>query len=86
MNKITNTSELKLGLWASQCCHCDLHEIKTEEEIAEIIGDWEEGISYDVYNSKKEALLDIRKGFGDLKTLNEIDKMIGEDNESKFKP
>jgi uncharacterized protein YbaR (Trm112 family) len=71
-------NEIKIGMWACPCCHRDLYQIQTEEEINTIIEDWDEGISHDVYDSKKEALLDIRKGFTDIKTLNVIDKIIGE--------
>ena len=78
MPKITKTNELKIGLWATQCCHRDLHEITEEDEITEIIDDWDEGISYDVYTSRKEALLDIRKCFSPGLERDMIDIMLSD--------
>ena len=76
--KIKDPTQVKIGLWTSQCCHCDLHQIVTGTEIETIIEDWDQGISYDVWETKREALIDIRKGFNDIKELHLIDKMLGE--------
>ena len=74
--RVTNPAELKIGMWASPCCHRDLYQIKSQDEIDTIIDDWDEGISHEVYRSKKEALLDIRKGFDDPGELKVIDEML----------
>ena len=74
--QIKDITQVKIGMWASQCCQCDLHQISTDAEIETILEDWDEGISYDVWETKREALLDIREGFNDKKELLIIDKML----------
>jgi len=76
--KIKNPKQIKIGLWASQCCHCDLHQISTDTEIETILEDWDDGVDYDVWETKREALLEIRKGFDDKKELLIIDKMLAD--------
>ena len=74
--QIKDITQVKIGMWASQCCHCDLHQISADAEIETILEDWDEGIDYDVWPTRREALLDIRKGFEDKKELLLIDKML----------
>lgn len=60
--KITKQEDLKIGQWSSDCCERDLREIKSQEDIEDIIEMWDDigTDSVDVWESKKEALLDIR--------------------------
>lgn len=76
INKITQQSDIKIGMWATQCCHYDLYEIKSDEQINQIVEDWDEGLSHDVYKTKKDALLDIRRGWNDQCEIAKIDKML----------
>jgi len=76
--KIKDPTQVKIDMWASQCCHCDLHQISTDTEIEIILEDWDDGVDYGVWGTKKEALLDIRKGFRDKKELFLIDKMLAD--------
>ena len=75
---ITKIEDVKIGMWASQSCHLDLHQIQTNDEIKMIKDDWEDGIDYDVYDNKRAALINIRKGFRNQESLDEIDAMIKE--------
>lgn len=76
--KIINRDDIKIGMWATSCCHRDLYEITSEDQIGEIIDDWDEGVSHDVYRTKKEALLEIRKGWDEPREIEIIDKMLKE--------
>lgn len=70
-NKFANKIEklkglIKIGMWASNCCDRDLFEIKTQEQIDDIIewiiSDIDDGIStYTIFSTKKEALNYFRK-------------------------
>jgi hypothetical protein len=82
--KITDTKQLKKGLWASGCCYRDLYQIATDDQIQIIIEDWDEGISHDVWETKREALLDIRKEFDDPRDLASIDSMIAHIDEGSI--
>jgi hypothetical protein len=75
-HNVSHPNEIKIGMWATSCCHRDLYEIKTQDEINTIIDDWEEGISHDVYRNKKEALIEIRKGWDDPSEIKIIDNML----------
>jgi len=73
---IKDKAQIKTGMWASQSCHRDLYQISTPEQIEVIINDWEEGISHDVYDNRKDALVDIRKSFHPGALQDEIDLML----------
>ena len=75
---------VKIGMWATQCCHRDLYQISTDTEIENILEDWDDGVSHDVWETKREALLDIRKGFDGKEELLFIDKMLADTKEIKI--
>jgi hypothetical protein len=66
----------QIGMWATQCCHRDLYQIESQDQIDIILDDWDEGISHDVYFSKKEALIEIRKRWDDPNEIAMINKML----------
>ena len=66
--RITKPEDIKIGQWRSMCCHEDLRQIEDQEEVDWIIDFWDEigGISSpSVWDTKKNALLDMRKGVVD---------------------
>jgi len=69
-------TEIKIGMWATNCCHRDLYQIETQEQIDIIIDDWDEGISHDVYYTKRQALSEIRKRWDDPAEIAMIDEML----------
>ena len=77
--KIKNKHELKIGQWYSRCCHEDLYEIKTQEDIDDIIDDWDEfGIQFcNVFKNRIDALFYIRNVW----TIDNYKKEIEECNE-----
>lgn len=77
--EVHNTPQI--GMWATQCCYRDLYQIESQDQIDTILGDWDEGISHDVYFSKKEALLEIRKQWDDPGEIAMIDEMLEELND-----
>jgi len=34
-------TEIKIGMWATNCCHRDLYQIETQEQIDIIMDDWD---------------------------------------------
>jgi len=69
----------KIGMWATRCCHRDLYRIETKEQIDIILEDWNEGVSHDVYPTRKQALLTIRAGWDDPGEIAMIDEMLKDD-------
>ena len=63
-------------MWVTSCCHRDLYQIESKDQIDEIFDDWDEGISHDVWRTKKEALLDIREGWDEPDEITMIDEML----------
>ena len=76
MNRITKRSEVLVGMWATSCCHLDLYQIESQDQIDLIFDNWEEGVSHDVWRTKKEALLDIREGWDEPDEIAMIDEML----------
>ena len=69
--------DVKLGMWYSICCHKDLYKIKNEsdmKEVQDMVGEYD---TLEIWDTEKEALLDIRKTWGDSKEeLAEIDERL----------
>jgi len=61
--QIKDPQRVTIGMWASQSCHTDLHQIKSQDEIETILSDWDDGVDYDVWKTKKEALEEIKISF-----------------------
>ena len=78
LKNLTPPKNIQIGQWATRCCHRDLYEIQNQSQIEQIIEDWDEGISHDVYLSKREALLYIKSCWGDSTERAYIDKMLTE--------
>lgn len=59
--KVTKPEDLKMGKWHTRCCQRELEEIRTQEDIDQIIDDWDDtGIrSHEVWETKLEALQEI---------------------------
>ena len=76
--RITEPNQIKMGMWATQCCHRDLYRIESQEQIDLILEDWDEDISHEVYLTKKDALLSIREGWDDPDEIKMIDIMLKE--------
>lgn len=57
-----NTNELKnalkIGMWATICCNLDMFEIKSQDDIEDILKDYEDelGSNYTLSNTKEEML------------------------------
>jgi len=55
--KITSPHDLRIGHWATLCCHLDLFQVLTEEKLQEIRLDWaEDGIPWEAWETEPEAL------------------------------
>lgn len=76
--KITERAQLKIGQWATTCCHQDLYQIKTQDQIEEVVDDWddEDGFDTEVWETKLEALTEIRGRWSEPGPIAEIDRMI----------
>jgi len=73
--------ELRIGMWATHCCHRDLYQIKTNEEIEYIIESWEDVPEVEVWPTKRDALLCIRGRFKDSSDeIAMIDDMLKEES------
>ena len=73
---VKHPDDIKIGMWATNCCHRDLYQIENEDQMETIVDDWNDGISHDVYRTKKEALQEIRKGWDDPYEIAMIDEML----------
>ena len=60
--QITDANELKVGQWVAYCCELDLRQIESEDEIAEIIEDWDDddGLVPRVWTTKESALAELK--------------------------
>jgi hypothetical protein len=58
---ITNPDKIKIGMYATFCCHLDLYEIKNQDQIERILDDWDENISHEVFPTKHIALKELKK-------------------------
>ena len=74
--RVTKRSEVLVGMWATSCCHRDLYQIESQDQIDLIFDDWDAGVSHDVWRTKKEALLDIREGWDEPDEIAMIDEML----------
>lgn len=73
---IKNHKKIKIGMWATSCCHRDLYQISSTEEIERIIDDWDEGISHEVWLSERDALLEIKMWTDDVHEISYIDQRL----------
>ena len=88
-----NNAEVKIGNWYTMCCQRDLCEIVDQEDIDLILDLQVDNSGVWVYNTKLEALYDIRESYvngklnvlydGEIKVLDDeildCDKMIIEE-------
>ena len=60
--KILNPEDIKIGQWGTMCCERNLELISNKEDIDFVIGMWDDTghSSYEVWETKKEALLTLR--------------------------
>lgn len=62
-------NEIKIGNWYTFCCQKDLQIIESEDDI-ELIKEWiADGVDVGVYESQRQALLDIREAWVRSKQL-----------------
>lgn len=54
-----NPQDIRIGHWATLCCHLDMEEIATSDTLTEIQEGIAEGIPWRVWPTRKEALLAI---------------------------
>lgn len=76
---ITDVNDLKIGQWATWCCHQDLIQIDDVvfEEIREDFIESDPWPSWKVWNTKKEALEDLLIGWSeDSNEYREIVEML----------
>ena len=87
MATITNPDLVRVGYYATFCCHLDLFRIENEEELKDVQEDlqmWESGedrtLRRYVWPTYREALLEIRLRFlpNDKEPLSEIDALLAE--------
>ena len=69
-------TDAKIGHWHSICCHCDLLEIADERDTEWIKAQRSYGINVSVWETQREALLEIRAGTLSATSLAEIDGML----------
>jgi dissimilatory sulfite reductase (desulfoviridin) alpha/beta subunit len=93
-----NNAEVKIGNWYTMCCQRDLCEIVDQEDIDLILNLLEDNSGVWTYNTKLEALYDIRESYvngklnvlydGEIEVLNDeienCDKMIMEELIRKY--
>lgn len=72
-------TDAKIGRWYSICCHCDLRDVADESDIEWIKAQRGYGCNVSVWETRREALLEIREGTQDAASLAEIDTMLAED-------
>jgi len=83
--KILNPENIKISQWGTICCERELEPILNQEDINFIIGMWDDTgkSSYEVWETKKEALLDIKSrhnlsdDYGKIAIM-DIDEMLKE--------
>jgi len=80
--KINDSKNVKIGCWWTTCCHLDLCEIKTQVELDDFLewsASWfenKEPPHIEVWETQREALLEIRTRWHDLDTIAEIDAIL----------
>lgn len=74
--KITKPEDIKIGQFFTCCCHLDLAEIETKEDVLSLVEDMGDDQDYEIWDTKKNALLDIREGWNTPEEINEIDEML----------
>jgi hypothetical protein len=88
-----NRAEVKIGNWYTMCCQRDLCEIVDQSDIDLILDLLEDNSGVWIYNTKMEALLDIKESYengksnalydGEIEVLNDeiadCDRMILEE-------
>jgi HEAT repeat protein len=62
-----NDAEVKIGNWYTICCQRDLRKIVDQSNIDLIISLQEDNIGVRIYNTKIEALLDIKRSYENRK-------------------
>lgn len=53
----------QIGQWTTFCCHRELEQILTDERIAEIVEDMEDGIPWRFWESRDAAVAEIASCF-----------------------
>ena len=69
-------TDAKIGHWRSICCHCDLLEIADESDIEWVEAQRSYNLTVNVWQTQREALLEIRAGTQDVASLAEIGEML----------
>lgn len=64
---------IRIGMWFTSCCERDLKRIETQEEINEIIENYEEADLSEIWDMEMEALLSIKQGHGEITDPKEIE-------------
>jgi len=60
MKNICDKKLVKIGMWATRCCHLDLFQIEDQEDLDDVIEDMDGGgLPFRVWKTKKDALLDL---------------------------
>lgn len=59
----------KIGYWYTNCCYCDLQQIKTREDLKECLEFIEIGCIEGIWKTLNKAMIDLdKKGYvGDVK-------------------
>lgn len=81
-NQITKPDDVKLGYWHTQCCHNDLEQITTQEDLESVRADlMSENPLEKVWRTQRESLLAIREYTfipDDSEMKAEIDELLDE--------
>lgn len=79
--KLVDASQLVIGHWATICCHLDLVQIESQDDIDYFSSFIDDEISAEIWQTRKEALIEIRSHFNPDIGLNdeaiaEIDRLL----------
>lgn len=78
--QITNPQDIKIGYWHTECCHLDLEQITTQEDLESVRNDLLGESPFEkAWKTQREALLAIRQYTfypNDAEMKAEIDEML----------
>ena len=73
--EIKTKEDIKPGYWYSRCCHHDLYVVE-EDDVEPLYDDFIDGFPPDIWETKLDALHEIRERWDDEDELKMIDEMI----------
>lgn len=70
-------NDIKIGMWYTYCCHLDLKQIETQDELENVVDSiGSNELEAEVWLTREEALLGIRSRWKDQETIKQINIML----------